>query len=53
LSIEVAIPVASICLNRRLYKIASCSSVSVYKAEKKCAVLVDLAIGLEIPLIQM
>ncbi|KAJ7827735.1 pheromone A receptor-domain-containing protein, partial [Mycena leptocephala] len=53
LSIAMAIPVASLCINRRLYKIASCSSVSVSKAEKRRAVLVDLTIGLGIPLIQM
>jgi pheromone a factor receptor len=51
--IAVAIPAASLCINRRLYKIASCSSVSVSKAEKRRAVLVDLAIGLGIPFIQM
>ncbi|KAF8149756.1 pheromone A receptor-domain-containing protein [Mycena galopus ATCC 62051] len=51
--ITVAIPAASLCINRRLYKIASCQTVSVSKAEKRRAVLVDLAIGLGIPLIQM
>ncbi|KAJ7611071.1 putative fungal pheromone GPCR, STE3-type [Mycena polygramma] len=51
--IAVAIPAASLCINRRLYKIASCSTVSITKAEKRRAVLVDLAIGLGIPLVQM
>ncbi|KAJ7469378.1 pheromone receptor Rcb3 B45 [Mycena galericulata] len=51
--IAVAIPAASLCINRRLYKIASCQTVSVSKAEKRRAVFVDLAIGLGIPFIQM
>ncbi|KAJ7864691.1 STE3-like pheromone receptor [Mycena leptocephala] len=37
--IAVAIPAASLCINCRVYKIASCSSVSVSKAEKRRAVL--------------
>ncbi|KAJ7858586.1 hypothetical protein B0H13DRAFT_1640411, partial [Mycena leptocephala] len=49
----VVIPVASLCINRQLYKIASCSSVSASKAEKRRAVLVDLAIGPGISIIQM
>ncbi|KAJ7455430.1 pheromone A receptor-domain-containing protein [Mycena latifolia] len=36
-----------------LYKIASCQTVSVSKAEKRRPVLVDRAIGLGIPLVQM
>ncbi|KAF8145119.1 pheromone A receptor-domain-containing protein [Mycena galopus ATCC 62051] len=51
--IAVAIPAASLCINRRLYKIASCQMVSISKVEKRRAVLVDLAIGLGIPLVQM
>ncbi|KAF7372712.1 STE3-like pheromone receptor [Mycena sanguinolenta] len=51
--IAVAIPASSLCINRRLYKIASCQTVSVTQAEKRRAVLVDLAIGLGIPLLQM
>ncbi|KAJ7643057.1 pheromone receptor [Mycena polygramma] len=51
--IAVAIPAASLCINRRLYKIASSSTVSISKAEKRRAVLVDLAIGLGIPFVQM
>jgi pheromone a factor receptor len=49
--IAVSIPAASLCINCRVYKIASCSSVSVSKAEKRRAVLVDLAIGLGISII--
>ncbi|KAI0341208.1 STE3-domain-containing protein [Trametopsis cervina] len=50
----VAIPAASLCINRRLYKIASISSVArVTHAEKRRSVLVDMAIGLGIPLLQI
>jgi hypothetical protein len=47
-----SIPVASLCINHRLYHVASCKTVSISKAEKRRAVLVDLAIGLGIPFIQ-
>ncbi|KAK6987715.1 STE3-like pheromone receptor [Favolaschia claudopus] len=53
IGIAVGIPTASLCINRRLYKIASCQTVSISKAEKRRAVLVDLAIGLGIPFVQM
>ncbi|PPR07023.1 hypothetical protein CVT26_005218 [Gymnopilus dilepis] len=51
--IAVAIPAASLCINRRLYKIATCDNASITYAQKRRAVLVDLAIGLGIPAIQM
>ncbi|KAF7372713.1 Pheromone B alpha 3 receptor [Mycena sanguinolenta] len=51
--ISVAIPASSLCINRRLYKIASCQTVSVTQADKRRAVLVDLGISLGIPLLQM
>ncbi|KAJ7323226.1 putative pheromone receptor [Mycena albidolilacea] len=46
IEISVAIPAASLCINCRLYKIASCQAVSTFKADKGRTVLVDLAIGL-------
>lgn len=49
---SVAIPAASLCINRRLYLIATRSYTST-KAEKQRAVLVDLAIGLGIPVLEM
>ncbi|KAK7030188.1 STE3-like pheromone receptor [Favolaschia claudopus] len=52
-AVPVAIPAASLCINRRLYNIARCQTVSTSKAEKRRAVLVDLAIGLGIPFLQM
>ena len=48
---NVAIPAASLCINRRLYHISSVRSVTVTKAEKRRTVMVDMAIGLGIPLI--
>lgn len=50
---SVAIPAASLCINRRLYYIATANAVTVTKAEKRRAVLVDLAIGLGIPVLEM
>ncbi|KAF4623145.1 hypothetical protein D9613_002291 [Agrocybe pediades] len=49
----VAIPAASLCINRRLYHISSVRSVTITKAEKRRDVMVDLAIGLGIPLLEM
>ncbi|TFK32933.1 pheromone A receptor-domain-containing protein [Crucibulum laeve] len=49
----VAIPAASLCINRRLYHIASVRSVTITKAEKRRAIMVDLAIGLGLPILEM
>ncbi|KIK94946.1 hypothetical protein PAXRUDRAFT_141805 [Paxillus rubicundulus Ve08.2h10] len=49
----VAIPASSLCINRRLYHIASVSSVTKTRAQKRRDVMVDLAIGLGLPLIEM
>ncbi|TBU43025.1 GPCR fungal pheromone mating factor [Dichomitus squalens] len=49
----VALPAASLCIQRRLYFIASIKTVSISYAEKRLGVLVDLAIGLGIPLLQI
>jgi pheromone a factor receptor len=49
----VGIPAASLCIFRRLYLIASIKSVTITKAEKRRAIMVDLAISLGIPLLQM
>ena len=51
--VAVAIPAASLCINRRLYHIASVKSVTVTKAEKRRQVMVDLAIGLGLPVMEM
>jgi len=49
----VAIPAASLCINRRLYNIASVRTVAVTKAERRRGILVDLAIGLGLPVLEM
>lgn len=50
---SVAIPAASLCINRRLYHIATVRTVTVSSEEKRRAVLVDLAIGLGLPVVEM
>ena len=44
---------ASLVINRRLYKIASTSSVSITRAQRMRAIYIDLAIGLGIPILAM
>ncbi|KAJ6615985.1 GPCR fungal pheromone mating factor, partial [Mycena sp. CBHHK59/15] len=54
IGVSVAIPAASLCINRRLYKIAACQTPSVTKAaSKRRALMVDCAIGVGIPVLQM
>lgn len=48
-----AILAASLVINRRLFKIASTSAVSINRAERRRAILIDLLIGLGIPTITM
>jgi len=50
---SVAIPAASLCINRRLYQIASVSSVTKTRSQKRRDITVDLCIGLGIPLLEM
>ncbi|GAW04845.1 pheromone receptor [Lentinula edodes] len=49
----VAIPAASLCINRRLYYIATANAVTITKSERRRAVLVDLGIGIGIPVLEM
>ncbi|KIM42060.1 hypothetical protein M413DRAFT_445231 [Hebeloma cylindrosporum] len=51
--ISVAIPAASLCINRRLYKIATCQTATISRGQKRRAVMADLGIGLGIPALQM
>ncbi|KAF9007984.1 pheromone A receptor-domain-containing protein [Cyathus striatus] len=54
IGISVAIPAASLCINRRLYHIASVrSTIRKTAAEKRRAVFVDLTIGIGIPVLEM
>ena len=49
----MAIPAASLCINRRLYQIASVQSVTKSRAEKRRDIIVDLAIGIGLPILGM
>ncbi|KAI0298958.1 GPCR fungal pheromone mating factor [Multifurca ochricompacta] len=51
--LNVAIPACSLCINRRLYKIATVKAVMITPAEKRRAVITDLLIGIGIPILQM
>jgi Pheromone A receptor len=51
--LNVAIPACSLCINRRLYKIATVKAVMITRSEKRRAVIIDLLIGIGLPLIQM
>ncbi|KAI9435850.1 fungal pheromone STE3G-protein-coupled receptor [Lactarius indigo] len=53
IGLNVAIPACSLCINRRLYKIATTKAVMVTPAEKRRAVIIDLLIGLGIPILQI
>lgn len=48
---SVAIPAASLCINRRLYHIASVQSVTTTRAQKRRDIIVDLAIGVGLPIV--
>ena len=51
LATTVAIPAASLCINRRLYRIASVQSVTTTRAQKRRDNMVDLAIGIGLPIL--
>jgi pheromone a factor receptor len=53
IGISVAIPAASLCINRRLYQIARVRSVITTTKDKRRAILVDLAIGVGLPVLVM
>ncbi|KAK0219082.1 pheromone receptor Rcb2 B44 [Armillaria fumosa] len=48
---SVAIPASSLCINRRLYQIASIRAVSVTRAEKRCAIFIDSLFCVLLPVI--
>jgi pheromone a factor receptor len=51
--LSVAIPAASLCINRRLYTIANIRSVTFTNDDRRRAILIDLAIGVGIPALVM
>ena len=52
-ALNVAIPACSLCINRRLYKIATVKAVRISRSDKRRAVMIDLLIGIGLPLVQM
>jgi len=52
-AINVAMPACSLCINRRLYKIATMKAVVFTRSEKRRAVIYDLLIGVGIPILQI
>jgi pheromone a factor receptor len=53
LGTNIAIPATALCIQRRLYRIVSDPAVIVTKAEKRRSVMVDSAIGLGLPLLNI
>ena len=51
-ALNVAIPASSLCINRRLYKIATMKTVVFTSSEKRRAMIYDLLIGVGIPILQ-
>jgi pheromone a factor receptor len=52
-ALNVAIPACSLCINRRLYKIATVKDVMITRADKRRAVIQDLLIGVGLPILQI
>jgi pheromone a factor receptor len=52
-ALNVAIPACSLCINRRLYKIATVQAVMITRDEKRRAVIYDMLICLGIPIVQI
>jgi len=52
-ALNVAIPACSLCINRRLYKIATVKAVRISRSEKRRGIIIDLLIGIGLPLIQI
>ncbi|KAH8823739.1 GPCR fungal pheromone mating factor, partial [Flagelloscypha sp. PMI_526] len=53
MAIFIGIPASSLCINRRLYKIASSNTIGSSTKERRTAILIDLAIGLGLPILEI
>jgi len=53
LAAAIGIPAASLCINRRLYQIASVKTVTITKRQKRRSIMVDLAIGMGVPILSL
>jgi pheromone a factor receptor len=52
-ALNVAIPACSLCINRRLYKIATVKVMTTTYTERRRAVIHDLLIGVGLPILQI
>ncbi|KAF8491698.1 pheromone receptor [Russula emetica] len=52
-ALNVAIPACSLCINRQLYRVARMKSAGITDAENRRIVIIDLLIGVGIPVLQM
>jgi len=53
IGLSTALPAASLCINRRLYNIATIQQVIVSSAQKRREIMIDLFIGIGIPVLAM
>jgi pheromone a factor receptor len=52
-ALNAAIPACSLCINRRLYKIATTRAAVVTDTQRRRALIYDLLIGVGIPILQI
>jgi len=52
-ALNAAIPACSLCINRRLYKIATTRAVVITDTQRRRALIYDLLIGVGIPILQV
>ena len=52
-ALNVAIPASSLCINRRLCKIATLKNVMMTSADKRRVIIIDLLIGTGLPILQV
>ena len=52
-ALNVAIPACALCVNRLLYRVARMNSVGTTDAENRRVVVIDLSLGVGIPVLQM
>jgi pheromone a factor receptor len=52
-ALNVAIPACSLCINRRLYKIATAKAVVFSHTDRRRVIIHDLLIGVGLPILQI
>lgn len=53
IALNVAIPACALCIHRRLYHIAAITTVTHTRAQQRREIVIDLLIGIGIPVLQM